>query len=125
LGLVTSDHVPFCKVSTRVLAMLLLSSEDPTAVHALAERQEMPDKELSFVPLFGLVTIDHEAPFQDSTSVSRTPLGLRWEPTAVQTVAELHETPASLLWPAFGLDTVDQVVPFQDTTSVESPPKTL
>ena len=67
----------------------------------------------------GLVTADHAVPSQDSTSVLDSD-----EPTAVQELAETHDTPSRMLFSndaPFGLDTIDQVLPSQDSTSVLSP----
>ena len=61
----------------------------------------------------GLVTTDHAVPSQDSTSVSEPD-----EPTAVQELADTHDTLSrSLLLDdaPFGLVTIDQVLPFHDS----------
>lgn len=69
LGLGVSDQfVPF-QDSTRVLLKpLRVFSEEPTAVHAAAETQDMPSRELLVpgAPRWGLGTADHPVPFQDS-----------------------------------------------------------
>jgi hypothetical protein len=66
--------------------------------------------------------IDHFLPFQCSTSVPPAD-----PPTAVQSVADTHDTPSSLLErdpdaldpDALGDGTIDQTVPFQCSTSVK------
>ena len=74
--------------------------------------------------MFGLGTTDQLLPFQDSARVCWKGAGRpvsKYEPTAVQAVAEVQETPNSLLLssvPASGLGTTDHLLPFQDSTRV-------
>jgi hypothetical protein len=68
----------------------------PTAVQALAERHETPQSSLlpEAGPSLGLGTTDHLVPSQDSTRVLNwPPLRPPNDPTAVQALAEVHETP--------------------------------
>ena len=75
-------------------------------------------------PVLGLGTMDQVVPFHDSARVVTTtrppPFLIRYEPTAVQAVAEVQETlPRPLVaGPGLGLGTMVQVVPFQDSMSV-------
>ena len=68
--------------------------------------------------------MDQVVPFHDSARVVTTtrppPFLIRYEPTAVQAVAEVQETlPRPLVaGPGLGLGTMVQVVPFQDSTRV-------
>jgi hypothetical protein len=61
--------------------------------------------------LFGLDTIDHVLPFQDSISVSSE------LPTAIQLVELVQDTPSrKTIWALkLGLRTIDQAVPFKDS----------
>ena len=72
------------------------------------------------VLLFGLATIDQVLPSHVSTSVLLTAVALALPlPTAVQELADRHDTPFRVLTLSpggVGLETIDQVVPFHDST---------
>jgi hypothetical protein len=88
----------------------------PTAIQI--DVHETPLRALLVVLEFGLETTDHAVPFHCSTRVSPTvPLPV-W-PTAVQAVADVHETPAKLER-MFGVATIDQDVPFHCSTRVDT-----
>jgi hypothetical protein len=119
-GLGTTDQaVPFHD-STRVLAE---PPDEPTAVQSVTDTHDTPNRLLSPEP-FGLGTADQAVPFHDSTRVFdvRPPPTTFWieTPTAVQSVADRHDTPYRMLspGPGFGLGTTDQAVPFHDSTKV-------
>src|SRR5215469_251878 len=89
-------------------------------MQAEAATHDTPKRLLLAAGLFTLGTIDHLAPFHDSISVSPPPVVVVESPTAVQAVADTHDTaerspPAR---PLFGLGTIDHLVPFHDSTSV-------
>ena len=84
----------------------------------LADRHDTPFRALGFSSDgLGLDTIDQVVPFHDSTrgcGSSSVPMN---EPTAVQELAETHDTAARLLVdPSAGLGTTDHLVPFHDST---------
>jgi hypothetical protein len=109
-GLGTADHaVPFHD-STSVLAPDL-----PTAVQVLGDTHDTELSRLAPAAGLGLGTTDHAVPFQDSTSVFSPALD-RVQPTAVQAVADTHQTPSRTPL-TFGLGTIDHLVPFHDSTS--------
>jgi hypothetical protein len=74
-------------------------------------------------PVLGLGAIDHAVPSQDSTRVTVVPAMVPALPTAVQAVAEVHDTSTrGWSWPGSvsGLGTIDQAVPFHCSTRVWS-----
>ena len=91
----------------------------PTAVHAVAERQDTPPRRLLFADGLRLGTTDQVVPFHDSIRVLSRPLTLRL-PTAVHLVAETHDTSERKLRVALGLGvgTTDQLVPSHDSARV-------
>jgi len=96
------------------------SAELPTAVHALAEVHDTPLKtEPSYG--FGEVWIVQRDPFHRSASVaSSPPVAFPVDPTAVHTVAEMHDTSLnteSVLAP-FGVVWIVHEDPFQRSASV-------
>ena len=70
-GLGTTDHVPPFHDSTRVPDTSPEALYAPTAVHELADRQEMPERLLA-LPLPGLDATDQALPFQVSISAFST-----------------------------------------------------
>ena len=77
-------------------------------MHELVEGHETPDRP----PVAGLLSIVQAVPFHPSTSVP---------PTAVQALADGHDTAESLLgaaWEGLEIDTVNQPLPFHYSTSV-------
>jgi hypothetical protein len=68
--------------------------------------------------------MDQLVPFQRSASAGAPPLELKELPTAVQAVADVHETAAKKLLKPFGLEVVsmDQLVPFQRSARVRGLP---
>src|SRR6516165_1412021 len=117
-GLGTTDQLlPFqdsARVRRRIMPVLV-STYVPTAVQAVAEVQETPDRTLlSLVPASALGTTDQVLPFQDSTRVPLGAVTRRCEPTAVQAVTEIQDTLArSALCSFGGFGATDQVLPFQ------------
>jgi hypothetical protein len=91
----------------------------PTATQELVAEQATLVN-VSALPALGLATIDHAEPFQVSTSVSTGELSVLKDPTAVQAVAEMHDTPLSTLKLVFtfGMGTIAHAVPFHDSISV-------
>jgi hypothetical protein len=101
LGLGTIDHVDPFHDSTRVCwvgACLFNLPKYPTAMHADGPVHETWDRALFFQwAAFGLGTMVHAEPFQDSTSVRVTEERVdRW-PTAMHSEDPLHDTPLSML----------------------------
>jgi hypothetical protein len=87
----------------------------PTAVHAVAEVHDTPDKLMLAAPLgVGVVWIVHVLPSQRSASVPPLP-----DPRAVHAVADVHET-AFRVTPPFGVAWIVQVRPSQASASVRS-----
>jgi hypothetical protein len=100
----------------------------PTAAQKAAVTQETLERVSGFWPVsgLGLGTIDHALPFQVSTRVrGRGLLADGAElPTAVQALADTHETPSSSSKPGLlRLCAIDQAVPFQRSTRVLPPPR--
>jgi len=90
----------------------------PTAVHAFAALHDTPAR-TGVLPSEGFATCwrAHAVPSQRSASATWVPSLLTAKPTAVQALAEVHDT-----WsrsPPFGLgvDWMVQVVPFQRSAS--------
>jgi hypothetical protein len=122
LGVVWMDQaVPF-QVSASVDVSPVEASlmYEPTAVHAVADRHETPSKE-ACMPGAGLGVgwIDQWVPFQCSASGTSSDEFVAAAPTAVQEVADEHETADRELSPAPGLGVgwIDQRVPFQCSAS--------
>src|SRR5437762_2839880 len=94
----------------------------PTAQQSEAELHVTPKRRLDSVTLvLGEVTMDHAVPFQCSVSVWETLASSQYPPTAQQSDAEEHVTPASRLacgGLALGEVTMDHLVPFQCSMSV-------
>ncbi len=95
----------------------------PTAVQDLADEHETPFKDATPGPVPGLGTTAQVLPSQASTSARTAPpalLELLKLPTAVQDLADEHETPFrdATPGPVPGLGTTAQVLPSQDSTSV-------
>src|SRR6478735_2650289 len=57
-----------------------------------------------------------------SASATWRPLGSAKDPTAVQAVADVHDTPFSVLFGAAGVVWIVQLMPFQNSASVPGPP---
>lgn len=85
--------VPF-HARARVTVAFELFTAKPTAVHADDDAQETPSNSLLVAPLgFGVDWIAQPLPFQRSASVTVVPPLFLDSPTAVQAVAEVHDTP--------------------------------
>lgn len=116
LGLDTIDQEEPSHCSMRVCAAVVLEDAEPTAMHSEAEGHEIAVRSLfTAVLVLGLGTIDQLVPFHCSIRVwlSRAPA----EPTAMQDVGEVHETPWSTPrfppeTPVLGLGETDQADPF-------------
>jgi hypothetical protein len=93
-------------------------------VHAVVEVHDTPPKLLDVAPVgLGASWVDQLVPFQRSARALSLLAPITEEPTAVQTVAELHEIPLSLLdaeSAGLGVDWTDQLVPFQRNAKVRS-----
>jgi hypothetical protein len=90
----------------------------PTAVHAVADTHETASSPLPST--FVVRWVDHVDPFQRSTSASIS--GLSAHPTAVQALAEAHDTPEKLPRPrTWGVGSISQLVPFQPSARVSNP----
>src|SRR6202035_2490116 len=103
-----------------------LSTEFPTAVHALAELHDTPLSALVRAAFgLGVVWIDQLVPFQPSATVAALAASEPEDPTAVHALAELHDTPFITLNCApfgLGVDWIDQLVPFQRSANVTAAP---
>jgi hypothetical protein len=78
----------------------------PTAVHAVVETQDTPERELSGLgprPRDAARCTDHAAPFQRSTNGTRRPLATVVAPTAKQDFRDGHETLVSDALPFVGV----------------------
>src|SRR5271170_5501056 len=92
LGLAMTDQVLPSQVSTRVRSKPNRGRDSPTAVQAEGEVHDTLNSP-SMYPLSGLGTIDHVEPSEVSTKVS-SPCPVMKLPTAVQNVADRHDTPS-------------------------------
>jgi hypothetical protein len=102
------------------LSAKLLPAATPTAVHAVAEVHDTPDRALIELG-FGVRWIVHVVPFQLSATVitgAIRPPSLV-DPTAAQAVADVHETPDRLdsMLLVLGVVWMVQAVPFQRSAS--------
>jgi hypothetical protein len=96
--------------------------EDPTAVQAVLDVHDTPMTPLPVVPVgLGVVWIDQLVPFHCSANVTS---GLEpvLDPTAVQAVLDVHDTPLRLLLSVapvgLGVVWIDQLVPFHRSANV-------
>jgi hypothetical protein len=103
------------------VVMMLPTAVQPPAVQATPLRTLS-----SALKGLGVLWTDHEVPFQASARVSTTPELSVKEPTAVQALAEVHDTPERALpvTPSEGLGVVlmDQEVPLEFSASANSLP---
>jgi len=83
------------------------------------------DTSVSFVACpfdgLGVVSITHSVPFHRSASVKAFPAPSSYDPTAVHSVEDVHDTASRTLCVAplgFGVVCTDQVVPFQFSAKV-------
>jgi hypothetical protein len=123
LGVAWIDQVVPSQRSARVLP-----SASPTAVHAVVEVHDTPFSRLLVAPVgLGTVWIDQVVPFQRSAKGTMLPALPRADPTAMQAVAEVHDTPLrsalSVTPMGLGVAWTDQVVPSQRSAMVPSPPE--
>lgn len=71
-------------------------SDDPTALHAVVDAHDTPDNMLSLTPGgVGVVWIDQPTPSHRSTNAAPLPALSTKDPTAVQAVDDVHDTPLS------------------------------
>src|ERR1700678_3270164 len=91
-GLATTDHALPSHVSTRARSKPKRGRASPTAAQAEGEVQETLSSS-SMYPVSGLGTMDQAEPSQVSTNVL-SPWPEMKGPTAVQTVADRHDTPS-------------------------------
>jgi hypothetical protein len=98
-------------------------------VHAEPEGHETPLNQLEAPAVgFGVAWMDQPVPFQLSARVTTFSWLFVYCPTAVQSVADRHETPASELELAplgRGVAWTDQLVPFQLSASTSVVPALL
>jgi hypothetical protein len=116
LGVCWIDHlVPFHRSASAPL------EEAPTAVQALADVHDTLYRKVNDEPVgLGVCWIDHLLPFQRSASVTVV-VPLEEAPTAVQALADVHDTPFRMINdPPVGLGVcwIDHVLPFQPSASV-------
>src|SRR5690348_820478 len=96
-----------------------LSSEDPTAMQALAEVHDTLLRKARAAPAGrGTGWMDHEVPFHRSASGPWPPEVTPPNPTPMQLLAEVQDTPARPLspWPTAG-GRIDHAVPFHTSAS--------
>jgi hypothetical protein len=97
----------------------------PTAVHAVADAHDTPDREVYELPVgLGVGWIAQPVPFHRSANASVPELLVKY-PTAVHAVADVHDTPASwlLLAPAgLGEVWIAQLEPFHCSVNVSCVP---
>jgi hypothetical protein len=108
------------------LSWCLALTYDPTAVQAVVDGHETPFSWLALAPAgLGVSWTDQLAPSQRSARLTCVPALLVDAPTAVQAVADVHETPFSWLdAPPSGLGVlrIDQRDPFQPSPKVAEAP---
>jgi len=117
LGLATIAHaVPFHRSISVFASRTELEVELPTAKQFVALEHVTATRTLeAALATFGLTMMDHDDPFQRSTSVLTVELDSA-DPTAKQLVPDGHHTPLrpALVAPAgLGTVTIDHAVPFQ------------
>jgi hypothetical protein len=99
------------------------TKNEPMAIHAVADVHATPSRKAEGksrpTPGVEVVWIVHVLPFQNSASVAPMPL----LPTAVQAVADVHETPFRLPPLGLGVVWVVQVLPSQRSTNVPPLPE--
>ena len=97
-----------------------LVADPPTAVQAEAEAHDTELRELKALPGgLGEGWIVQLVPFQRSTRVVDAVAVLLYvAPTAMQAVAEVHNTPLNKASVGLGVVWIDQLVPFQRSTNV-------
>ena len=119
----TFQLVPFQR-SARGTVVSELFWKNPTAVQFVADVQETSVSEALWAPVgLGPVWILQVVPFQRSASAAVEPVLKSEVPTAVQFVADVHETASNeLSAPPLGLgvDCIAQLVPFQRSARVDS-----
>ena len=98
----TRQLVPFQTSARLTLVSAALPGVLPTAVQAVADGQDTPEKEALLAPVGNSVDwICQRVPFHLSARVNPVLDRLAaWEPTAVQARPEVHETAVSTLMPA-------------------------
>jgi hypothetical protein len=95
-------------------------------VHAVAELHDTAYRKLEMAPDgLGVVCTVQEVPFHTSANVMSAPELFWYDPTAVQAVAEVHDTASSPLPVApggLGVVCTAQEVPFHTSANVTSVP---
>ena len=115
--------VPFHR-SARITSLLLwlIKYQNPTAVQDLVDAHDTATSWLLVAPArCGVRWIDQLVPFHRSASVSSLFARSVKNPTAVQDLADAHDTARRLLLVApagFGVRWIDQLVPFHRSASV-------
>ena len=103
--------------------------QNPTAVQDLGDGHDTPTSRLRVAPAgLGVRWIAQLLPFHRSASVASTPARFVNDPTAVQDLGDVHDTPSRLLLVApagFGVRWIDQLVPFHRSASVAAAPVRL
>jgi hypothetical protein len=124
VGVVACDHVTPFHTSANGPLVLVGVAAKPTAEHVVMLKQSTESSRFSsLADVLGLVAIDHDDPFHDSTRVWLVPLALP-KPTASQKAAPMHDTPLSSLSVdpvGFGLVLIVQDDPSHSSTSVAGP----
>src|SRR6516164_1902084 len=121
LGVVWIDHaVPFQRSAS--VTVVVLVEVLPTAVQALADVHDTPPRTTDDPPAgVGVCWIDHVVPFHRSASDPPLLGPVLSMPTAVQALADAHDTaPRPLPWTPVGLGVcwIDHLVPFHRSASV-------
>jgi hypothetical protein len=109
LGVVWIDHLLPSQRSASVTVVVPLE-EWPTAVQALADVHDTPDRTVFDAPAgLGVVWIDHLLPFQPSASATSW-VPVPCSPTALQALADAQDTPWRMLygWWGLGVCWIDQ-----------------
>jgi hypothetical protein len=102
--------LPFHR-SASVKPILPLREKPPTAVQAVIDVHDTPNRVLSVAPAgSGVVWIDQRAPFHRSAKAVPED-----DPTAVQAASDVHDTPdrALSVSAGFGVVWIDQLTRFQ------------
>ncbi|TMC87595.1 MAG: hypothetical protein E6J12_12785 [Chloroflexi bacterium] len=96
LGVAWSDHDVPSQRSASVVRRGKVFPVVPTAVHAVGDAQETPEKKLEVAPAgLGVATIAHLLPFQVWAIGTTWPVLRSLLPTAIQEMVDEHETPVS------------------------------
>jgi len=123
-----AQSAPF-QPSANVTGVPVMLTKEPTEMQAVDDMHDTASSSLSVAPVgFGVPSMAQPLPFQTSAKVTAVPALLTMNPTAVQAVEDVHDTPFRALRLApvgLGVVSTDQLVPFHASANVTSVPVLL